>query len=181
MRGIIYAGITVLTTASYAGDPAQTDDDPRSTFCRCAIPPQPPVSCIDCAKPPSGPGGPPVGGSAQFGKDQDAPNVSLADLIAAPEKYANWMIRTQGAFRIEFEGNALCLTPDDLERRVTKNCLWIDLDEKVLQASAQQVAALNGEFVRLEGIFRVNEHGHMSMNPGAISNIWWVVSLKGAK
>ena len=120
--------------------------------------------------------------SAQFGKtDARAQDVTLAALIATPEKYAGRAVRVTGAFRLEFEGNNLCLTRKDLDNYVGKNCLWLELGADTLAPQAREISTLNGRFVLVEGIFTSKEHGHMGMNAGAVTGIWRVVSAADAR
>lgn len=123
-----------------------------------------------------------AGPSVQFGKsDARARDVSLAALLAAPAQYSGKAVRVTGAFRLQFEGNNLCLTRQDLDNYVGRNCLWLELGADTLAPQAREIAALNGRFALMEGIFTGNEHGHMGMNAGAITGIWRVVAVADAR
>ncbi len=120
-----------------------------------------------------------AGPRVDFGEpNRSVEDVSLVALIATPEKYAGKAVRVVGAFRLEFEGNDLCLSKADLDHYITKNCVWLELDSKTLGPKSREIAGLNGQFVLVEGIFSSKEKGHMGMNSGAVTGIWRVMSVE---
>lgn len=98
-------------------------------------------------------------------------SVSLIRLIAHPEQYHGKPVRVIGVGRIEFEGNALCLSKEHYRYRVSKSCLWIGLDLNALGVTAQELSEWNGQYSLIEGIFDMNNTGHMGMNSGAIEAV----------
>lgn len=104
--------------------------------------------------------------------DQSVESVSIVALIANPEKYDGKPVRVIGAFRLEFEGTAICLHKDDLVNALSSNCLWITLDGARLGEGVGDLPDLNGNYVLVEGRFSKDDHGHMGMYPGAITGIW---------
>jgi len=111
--------------------------------------------------------------------DNRAESASLVALIARPEAYADRPVRVIGAFRLEFEGDAICLHSEDLAKRVSDNCLWMSLDMVALGTSRAELEKLNGKHVLLEGIFSAEHRGHFGMYPGAIRDIWRVSEWPG--
>src|SRR5688572_28759665 len=85
--------------------------------------------------------------------DRRVESISLVALLAQPNAYEGKLVRVIGAFRLEFEGNAICLHSEDIAKGVSNNCLWISLDLKRLEASPSELEALNGSHVLLEGTF----------------------------
>lgn len=105
----------------------------------------------------------------------DIENVSMIQLIAAPEKYNEKTIRVIGYMHLEFEGNALYLHREDFVRAIGRNSIWIDLTESQTKPSSN----LNDSYVVVEGIFSSTRKGHFGAWPGSlqISKISsWVVN-----
>lgn len=105
--------------------------------------------------------------------------VSLVALIARPELYEGKAVRVIGAFRLEFEGNAVCLHSEDIEKGISNNCLWISLDMAKVNANPEELKALNGGHALLEGTFTSRHRGHFGMYSGSIENIWRVARWPG--
>lgn len=98
-------------------------------------------------------------------------NVSLVRLLANPEKYDGKEVQVTGVARLEFEGHALYLTKEHYENWITKNALWIDLGYGDLRAKAKELAAYNGQYVIIRGVFDKDVTGHMGLFSGAIVDI----------
>lgn len=101
----------------------------------------------------------------------DLYRISLINLIATPEKFHNKKVRVIGAGRLEFEGNAICLSKDDIAYRISRNCLWINIDPETIRATQEKLEEFNGKYVLIEGVFNAENTGHMGMNSGGIENI----------
>jgi hypothetical protein len=56
----------------------------------------------------------------------DAPQVSIIQLIATPAKFDHKKIRIVGYLHLEFEGNAIYLHEDDFRARISENSIWIN-------------------------------------------------------
>lgn len=111
----------------------------------------------------------------EYGKIQ---HVSLINLIATPEKYHGKWVRVQGVANFEFEGNALFLHKEDFKLG-TKNAVWLSPDASVLKVDEATLAKnFNGKYVVVEGIFNMNDHGHMDLFSGSINNVSRIVSWK---
>ena len=100
--------------------------------------------------------------------NQYAKDVTMIQLIATPEKYDGQLVRVIGVGNLEFEGNCISLSKEDLKYGVG-NSIWIELDEKAI--SYEEAQQYNGEYVIIEGIFDKNDCGHMDMFCGSIKNI----------
>jgi hypothetical protein len=97
--------------------------------------------------------------------------VSLINLIATPEKYHGKWVGVVGIANFEFEGDALYLSQSDY-RFVTKNAVWLSPNKAVLKVDESTLAKeFNGLYVLVEGIYDMNDHGHMGLFSGAITNI----------
>ena len=94
-------------------------------------------------------------------------DVSMIQLIANPEKYDGKFVRVIGVGNIEFEGNCISLSKEDLKYRVG-NSIWIELGKDF---SYKEVAQYNGEYVIVEGIFDKDDRGHLGMFYGSIKQI----------
>jgi len=107
-------------------------------------------------------------------------DVSLVQLIGNPEQFEGKPVRVVGAFRLEFEGNAVCLHADDVRARISKNCLWISLDYKKLASTEEVLSSLNGHYVLLEGTFTAKQRGHFGMYSGSLEGVWRVTDWSWA-
>jgi len=104
----------------------------------------------------------------QNSANQYAKDVTLIQLIATPEKYDGQLVRVIGVGNLEFEGNCISLSKEDLKYGVG-NSIWIELGEKAI--SYEEAQKFNGEYVIIEGIFDKDDCGHMDMFCGSIKNI----------
>ena len=113
----------------------------------------------------------------QYGEPKNGvKSLSLIALIANPDKYDGEFVRVEGSFRLEFEGSAICVSKDDLNYRIEKNCLTFNVDQDLLKSS--DIIQLNGHYVLVEGIFDSKDTGHFGINSGCIKKIWRIMSLE---
>jgi hypothetical protein len=111
----------------------------------------------------------------EYGKIQ---HISLINLIATPEKFHGKLVRVQGVANFEFEGNALFLHKEDFKIG-TKNAVWLSPDATTLKIDETTLAKdFNGKYVVVEGIFDMNDHGHMDLFSGSISPVSSIASWK---
>jgi hypothetical protein len=96
------------------------------------------------------------------------PSVSIIQLIANPQRYNGKRIRIIGYLRLEFEGNAIYLHREDYEQEISENAVWINPPSALTK---EQINAVNNGYVICTGVFHGNQHGHMDMFSGEISNI----------
>jgi hypothetical protein len=112
-----------------------------------------------------------------FGRvDQEAVEVSIVSLIATPDRFHGKVVRTEGAFRAEFEGNEICLHLEDLKTYNGKNCVWLHFDNKALGAEHKELSSLNEKHVWIEGVFNKNHNGHRNCCSGSIESVWRVTA-----
>lgn len=107
-------------------------------------------------------------GDAPNSANQYAKDVTMIQLIANPEKYDGDLVRVIGVGNLEFEGDCIALSKEDLKYRVG-NSIWIELGEKAI--SYEEAKQYNGEYVIVEGIFDKDYCGHFGMFCGSIRNI----------
>jgi len=111
----------------------------------------------------------------EYGKIE---HISLINLIATPERYHGKWVNVQGVANFEFEGNALFLHKEDFKLG-TKNAVWLSPDTSALKVNEVTLARdFNGKYVVVEGIFDMNDHGHMDLFSGSIKKVSSVVSFK---
>lgn len=94
-------------------------------------------------------------------------SVSIVQLIATPEKFDGKGVLIMGFLRLEFEGDAIYLHEDDYRHAIHKNGLMVVTNPKI----DREAAKLNLHYVVLEGTFDADNHGHMGVNSGTITNI----------
>ena len=104
----------------------------------------------------------------QNSANQYAKDVTMIQLIATPEKYDGQLVRVIGVGNLEFEGNCISLSKEDLKYGIG-NSIWIELGEKAI--SYEEAQQYNGEYVIIEGVFDQDDCGHMDMFCGSIKNI----------
>ncbi len=92
--------------------------------------------------------------------------VSIIELIANPQKYNNRKIRVTAFLNLEFEGNAIYLSPEDYYH-LTGNCILIDPNDMIL--SKKQILKLN--YVLIEGKFHALHKFDRYQSFGVISEI----------
>ncbi|MBQ8796755.1 MAG: hypothetical protein IJZ56_00995 [Oscillospiraceae bacterium] len=107
-------------------------------------------------------------GDAPNSANQYAKDVTMIQLIATPEKYDGEFVRVIGVGNLEFEGNYIALSKEDIEYHVG-NQIWIELGDKAIPY--EEAAQYNGEYVLVEGIFDKNDTGHGGMFHGTITDI----------
>lgn len=96
----------------------------------------------------------------------DSLDVSLIQLIAAPEKYQGKAVRLMGFLRLQFEGNAIYLHKEDDEQSLYKNGLWLDLP-----AGRRTASQLDGNYVIVEATFDGKDKGHLDRWSGSLTNV----------
>jgi hypothetical protein len=102
------------------------------------------------------------------GPDIEAEDVSLIQLIATPQVYANKTVRITGFLHLEFEGNVIYLHSEDFRYALTKNALWIDIPKGMTK---EQITVVNDQYVICTGRFVAGMHGHMGLNSGEITDV----------
>lgn len=100
--------------------------------------------------------------------NQSAKDVTMIQLIAAPEKYDGQLVRVIGVGNLAFESNCISFSKEDLKYGVG-NSIWIELDGKAI--SYEEAQKYNGEYVIIEGVFDKDDCGHLDMFCGSIKNI----------
>lgn len=110
--------------------------------------------------------------------DFSAIDVSIIQLIANPSEYHGKKVRVIGVGNLEFEGDGLYLSKDDLKYG-TNNSLWLVLS---LDATPYEDAMeYNGKYVLVEGTFDMNNKGHFGMWLGAIVDITRYINWESKK
>jgi hypothetical protein len=92
-------------------------------------------------------------------------DVSILQLIATPTAYHGKRVRLIGFCNLEFEGNGLYLHREDLEQRIHRNALWLDVEGTPKQRE------LSGHYVLVEATFDAEDHGHMSLFSGSLTGV----------
>lgn len=117
-------------------------------------------------------------------------DVPIVQLIADPARWHGKIIRVTGVMKLEFEGDAIYLSPSDADKHVTKNAIALDIDyarfgipeelpkdtkqkEEAMKA-ANALKDLSGKYVVLEGPFNAYSQGHL----GAFSASMKVTRIK---
>ncbi len=97
-----------------------------------------------------------------------AEDVTMIQLIAAPEKYDGKFVRVKGVGNLDFEDNCLSLDMEDYKRSLG-NEIWLKLGKRAIPYKEAQ--KYNGQYVIVEGFFDKNEKGHFGAFQGTIKDI----------
>lgn len=95
-----------------------------------------------------------------------AVDVSMINLIANPTAFDGKKVRLIGYVRLEFEGDSIYLHRDDARQRNFKNGLWLDVE-----MPQKRRTSINNRYALVEGVFSMEERGHMGMWSGAIKSV----------
>ena len=90
----------------------------------------------------------------KISKDEITPpedRTSIFALIIDPEAYDGQTVTVRGAFYLDGDGAALYATPDDGEYLLTINALWMGEQETITAYTAEELKALDGEYVEVTG------------------------------
>lgn len=109
-------------------------------------------------------------GPATASVDPYIKGVSMVNLIATPDRFQNKIVRVFGYLRLDFEGRAIYLHEDDYEHSLYKNGLWVSFKDGAF--TDEQLKALDGKYVLLEGTFDAGKQGHMGLWSGAVDEIY---------
>jgi hypothetical protein len=93
--------------------------------------------------------------------------VSIQELVAAPDKFNGARVRVIAPCHIEFEGSALYATEEAREARAAHQAVWLQLNWPLLPDRR----ALNGKYVLVEGRFVSGSQGHEGLFQGAIVDV----------
>lgn len=110
----------------------------------------------------------PIESEPKDSESKYAEQVSMLQLLTAPEKYDGKLVLVKGVGNLEFEGDCISLSKDDLKYH-TGNSIWIELDESCV--SYEDAKQYNGEYVYVEGVFDKDYGGHMNGFCGSIREV----------
>ena len=86
-------------------------------------------------------------------------NVSIINLIATPDEYANKLVQVRGFLIIDFEENAIYLHKEDAEQMLTKNGLRVSANQKMME----ELAKLSGRHALIQGVFKPPYRGPLEV------------------
>lgn len=104
-------------------------------------------------------------------ESQEATDISLINLISNSKDFDGKFVRVIGVCEYEFEGYGLYLSINDYDYGISKNAIWLELDENDLLNNNSDLKFMNGKYVIIEGIFEGNDNGHLDLYSGTIKNI----------
>jgi hypothetical protein len=93
--------------------------------------------------------------------------VSLIQLIANPTAFDGKRVLVKGYITLEFENQAIWLSELDAKHIITRNSLWLDVDDPVYANRAR----FHNRYGLVVGTFTARRHGHLSLFGGAIEKI----------
>ncbi|MDQ1925101.1 hypothetical protein [Massilia pseudoviolaceinigra] len=93
--------------------------------------------------------------------------VSIAQLIASPERFDGKLVSVVGFFQNEMEESAIYLNRDEMVQAIRKNGIWIELNSSQMQS----ITKLHNDYAKIEGLFSATERGHFGLWSGSIKDI----------
>jgi hypothetical protein len=93
--------------------------------------------------------------------------VSLIQLTANPTAFDGKGVLVQGYVTLEFENQAIWLSELDAKHVITRNSLWLDVDNPVYANRAK----IHNRYGLVVGTFNARRRGHLGLFAGAIENI----------
>ena len=106
--------------------------------------------------------------AAEQNPNLTATPVSMIQLIATPERFDNKQVSVIGFLNLEFEGDALWPSKGDYDANVIRNAIRFDVPSTL---SADKRKQVNGRYVIVVAKFKANEHGHMELFAGTLTDI----------
>lgn len=94
--------------------------------------------------------------------------VSLLSLANNPDKYNGRPVSVKGFLQLAFEGNIIFSSKDAYEQGTDSNFLSIDITRKQMDSTFHH---FNKTDVVIDGIFDMNNKGHMNGFRGSLINI----------
>ncbi|MGN1318376.1 MAG: hypothetical protein ACI4VF_05115 [Lachnospirales bacterium] len=104
--------------------------------------------------------------------------VSEYRLIGSPKDFDGKKVRVVGYLKYEISNQYLYVSKDDCDLNITKNALWCNISPIKLKTKYENLKALNGKYVVIEGTFNGLNSGHTDLYSGAIENITLVREWK---
>lgn len=103
--------------------------------------------------------------------EENISDVSIINLITTPKDFNKKHIRLEGVLEWGFESCGIYLTIDDYNYGITKNAVWLDIDDEMYAQRNDELNKMNGKYVIVEGVFNSDENGHFDMYSGSIENV----------
>ena len=92
---------------------------------------------------------------------------SLLRILANPDSFHGKEVQIIGFLNLTFEGDALYLHREDLAYGILGNSIWVNATKEMYKNKK----GLNRMYVTIRGTFDANNHGHMGLHAGALTNI----------
>lgn len=91
--------------------------------------------------------------------------ITVASLMATPDKYHNQVVWVKGYLNLEFEGDAIYWRQRDYQANQYRNSFYVQFTDSLYQT--KPVAAYSQHHVMVRGTFDANQN----LRPGFIRNI----------
>ncbi len=97
-----------------------------------------------------------------------AVSVTMTELLATPEKYHGKLVVVEGVGNLGFESDTLWMSKEAFQYQTDQN-LWLRWSDRAMPY--EDAKQFNGKYVLVEGIYDMNDKGHMSGSRGTIRDI----------
>lgn len=89
----------------------------------------------------------------------DAKEVSLLAMIANPQAFDGQLVRVKGVAQFSQLKQVICVSRDDIEASVTKNCVWLVLDPDHSRDEAVYMLGMPPGYVEVVAKFIADKEG----------------------
>lgn len=97
-------------------------------------------------------------------------HVSMAEILAHPNKFHRKYVRTEGVWQYEFEDHNLYFNDDARVDMVTSPSIWLEISNEAHEQYYEELTSMNGRYVVVTGYFNADNTG-MGLSEGAIEKI----------
>lgn len=113
------------------------------------------------------------------GDRQPARAVSLAEVLAHPDKYHGKRVSVTGFYHGEFEGSSLAVDEFASRKRAYERSVWRGGVSSFADRAA--ITDRNDTWLRVEGVFLRGPGGHMGLWPGVLERITQIEPISRPK
>lgn len=101
-------------------------------------------------------------------------DISMINLVAAPQQFDGKLVRVRGYLNIEFENIELYLHKEDCVQGLTKNGVWLDLNKD----ARKKFDSSKLHYVFVEGVVDSSHFGHMGATSATLTKIQRIERLR---
>ncbi len=97
--------------------------------------------------------------------------VSMVQLLARPELFDGKSIEVVGVGNYEFESDRLFLCREHFKFFLVQNSIALEANLKKIGKTGKQLKEMNGKYVIVKGVFKMDARAHFSGTNPALLNV----------